>query len=134
MGCHNFCFWKNSEPTKPKFEKNSYSSPKIIITINIEILKISIDDLKSESYESIEHIGYVENEDWDTLKTLVTEKEVKAIQEEFKEDNERYRNEHECGSSPCDCNLNLYKAILYCNEEYVWSATTYSFDDWHQAK
>ena len=95
---------------------------------NIEILKIDIDDLKSESYESIEHIGYVENEDWDTLKTLVTEKEVKAIQEEFKEDNERYRNEHECGSSPCDCNLNLYKAILYCNEEYVWSTTTYSFD------
>ena len=95
---------------------------------NIEILKIDIDNLKSESYESIEHIGYVENEDWDTLKTLVTEKEVKAIQEEFKEDNERYRNEHECGSSPCDCNLNLYKAILYCNEEYVWSATTYSFD------
>ena len=95
---------------------------------NIEILKIDIDDLKSESYESIEHIGYVENEDWDTLKTLVSEKEVKAIQEEFKEDNERYRNEHECGSSPCDCNLNLYKAILYCNEEYVWSTTTYSFD------
>ena len=95
---------------------------------NIEILKIDIDDLKSESYESIEHIGYVENEDWHTLKTLVTEKEVKAIQEEFKEDNERYRNEHECGSSPCDCNLNLYKAILYCNEEYVWSTTTYSFD------
>ena len=95
---------------------------------NIEILKISIDDLKSESYESIEHIGYVENEDWDTLITLVSEKEVKAIQEEFKEDNEKYRNEHECGSSPCDCNLNLYKAILYCNEEYVWSTTTYSFD------
>ena len=95
---------------------------------NTEILKISIDDLKSESYESIEHIGYVENEDWDTLKTLVSEKEVKAIQEEFKEDNERYRNEHECGSSPCACNLNLYKAILYCNEEYVWSTTTYSFD------
>ena len=95
---------------------------------NTEILKISIDDLKSESYESIEHIGCVENEDWDTLKTLVSEKEVKAIQEEFKEDNERYRNEHECGSSPCACNLNLYKAILYCNEEYVWSTTTYSFD------
>ena len=95
---------------------------------NIEILKIDIDNLKSESYESIEHIGYVENEDWDTLKTLVTEKEVKAIQKECKEDNERYRDEHECGSSPCDCNLNLYKAILYCNEEYVWSTTTYSFD------
>jgi len=96
---------------------------------NIEILKIDIDDLKSETYESIEHIGYVENEDWDTLKTLVSGKEVKAIQEEFKEDNERYRNEHECAASPCDCNLNLYKAILYCNEEYVWSTTTYSFDD-----
>jgi len=95
---------------------------------NIEILKIDIDDLKSESYESIEHIGYVENEDWDTLKTLVSEKEVKSVQEEFKEDNERYRNECECGSSPCDCNLNLYKAILYCNEEYVWSTTTFSFD------
>ena len=50
---------------------------------NIEILKIDIDDLKSESYESIEHIGYVENEDWDTLITLVSEKEVKAIQESY---------------------------------------------------
>ena len=53
---------------------------------NIEILRIDIDDLKSESYENIEHIGYVEIEDLDTLKTLVSEKEVKAIQEEFKED------------------------------------------------
>jgi len=96
---------------------------------NIQILKISIDDLKSESYENIEHIGYVENEDWDTLRTLVTEKEVKAIQEEIKEDNQRYRDEYEGDSSPSDIKLNLYKAILYCNEEYVWSATTYSFDD-----
>ena len=95
---------------------------------NIEILKIDIDDLKSESYESIEHIGYVENEDWDTLITLVSEKEVKAIQEEYGEDLEKYRNEHECDSSPCDCNLNIYKAILYCRNEYVWSTTTYSFD------
>ena len=95
---------------------------------NIQILKIDIEDLKNETYDNIEHIGFVKYDDWNTLKTLVSEKEVKAIQEEFKEDNERYRNEHECGSSPCDCNLNLYKAILYCNEEYVWSTTTYSFD------
>lgn len=57
---------------------------------NIEILRIGIDDLKSESYENIEHIGYVENEDWDTLKTLVSEEEVKAIKEEFKEDTDRW--------------------------------------------
>ena len=86
---------------------------------------ISAGDLNRDLKDDI---VIIENEDWDTLITLVSEKEVKAIQEEFKEDNERYRNEHECGSSPCDCNLNLYKAILYCNEEYVWSTTTYSFD------
>ena len=96
---------------------------------NIEILKIEIDDLKSESYDNIEHVEFVKYDDWDTLKTLVSEKEVKAIQEEFREDTERYRNEHECDSSPCDCNLNLYKAILYCNEDYVWGSTTFSFDD-----
>ena len=97
---------------------------------NIEILRIDIDDLKSESYENIEHVGYVENEDWDNLKSLVSEKEVKAIQEEFKEDTARYRNEHECDSRPCDHSLNIYKAILYCNDEYVWSSTTFSFDDY----
>ena len=97
---------------------------------NIEILRIDIDDLKSESYENIEHVGYVENEDWDNLKSLVSEKEVKAIQDEFKEDIERYRNEHECDSPSCEHSLNIYKAILYCNDEYVWSSTTFSFDDY----
>ena len=106
-----------------------YAEQLVYTDYNIEILKINIDDLKSESYENIEHIGYVENEDWDTLRNLVTEKEVKAIQEEIKEDNERYRDEYEGDSSPSDIKLNLYKAILYCNEEYVWSTTTYSFDD-----
>jgi len=91
---------------------------------NIQILKISMDDLKSESYGSIEHVEYVENEDWEKLKSLVSEKEVKAIQDEFKEDVENYKNENES-----DINTNsIYKAILYCNEEYVWSATTYSED------
>ncbi len=102
---------------------------------NIEILRIGIDDLKSESYENIEHVGYVENEDWDNLKTLVSEKEVKAIQEEFKEDIQRFKNEHDdyvgkCDTRPCDHSLNIYKAILYCNDEYVWSSTTFSFDDY----
>mgnify|MGYP001202872365 FL=1 len=95
---------------------------------NLQLLKIDIEDLKNETYDNMEHVGFVKYDDWNILKTFVSEKEVKAIQEEFKEDNERYRNEHECGSSPCDCNLNLYKAILYCNEEYIWSTTTYSFD------
>lgn len=85
---------------------------------NIQILKISMDDLKSESYDSIEHVEYVENEDWEKLKSLVSEEEVKAIKDDFKEDVENY-----------DVNTDsIYKAILYCNEEYVWSATTYSED------
>ena len=96
---------------------------------NLQLLNIDIEDLKNETYDNIEHIEFVKYDDWDTLKTLVSEKEVKAIQEEFREDIERYRNEHECDSSPCDCNLNLYKAILYCNEDYVWGSTTFSFDD-----
>jgi hypothetical protein len=50
----------------------------------IEILKISINDLKSETYSGIEHVGYIENEDWEKLKSLVSEEEVKSIQEEFK--------------------------------------------------
>ena len=95
---------------------------------NLQLLNIDIEDLKNETYDNIEHIGFVKYDDWDTLKTLVSEKEVKAIQEEYREDIERYRNEHECDSSPCDCNLNIYKAILYCRNEYVWSTTTYSFD------
>ena len=32
-----------------------------------------MDDLKSESYDSIEHVEYVENEDWEKLKSLVSE-------------------------------------------------------------
>ena len=85
---------------------------------NIQILKISMDDLKSESYDSIEHVEYVENEDWEKLKSLVSEEEVKAIKDDFKEDAENY-----------DVNTDsIYKAILYCNKEYVWSATTYSED------
>lgn len=88
---------------------------------NIEILKISINDLKSETYSGIEHVEYIENEDWEKLKSLVSEEEVKAIREEFKEDSEYYKNENESNNPP-----SIYKAILYCNEEYVWSATTYS--------
>ena len=107
---------------------SNYAEQLVFTDYNLQLLKIDIEDLKNEIYDNIEHIEFVKYDDWDTLKTLVSEKEVKAIQEEFREDTERYRNEHECGSSPCDCNLNLYKAILYCNEEYVWSTTTYSFD------
>lgn len=91
---------------------------------NIEILKISINDLKSETYSGIEHVGYVENEDWDKLKSLVSEQEVKAIREEFLEDSKYYKNGNESNVPP-----RIYKSILYCNEEYVWSATTYSEDD-----
>ena len=91
---------------------------------NIEILKISINDLKSETYSGIEHVGYIENEDWEKLKSLVSEEEVKAIQEEFKEDSEYYKNENESNNPP-----SIYKAILYCNEKYVWSVTTYSEED-----
>ena len=32
--------------------------------------------------------------------------------DDIREDRERHRNEHECDSSPCDYNLNIYKAIL----------------------
>ena len=39
------------------------------------ILNNSIDDLEAESYSDIEHIGYVENEDWQCLKSLVSEYE-----------------------------------------------------------
>lgn len=91
---------------------------------NIEILKISINDLKSETYSGIEHVGYIENEDWGKLKSLVSEEEVKSIREEFKEDSEYYKNENESNNPP-----SIYKAILYCNEKYVWSVTTYSEED-----
>ena len=108
---------------------SNYAEQLVFTDYNLQLLKIDIEDLKNETYDNIEHIEFVKYDDWDTLKTLVSEKEVKAIQEEFREDTERYRNEHECDSSPCDCNLNLYKAILYCNEDYVWGSTTFSFDD-----
>jgi hypothetical protein len=108
---------------------SNYAEQLVFTDYNLQLLNIDIEDLKNETYDNIEHIGFVKYDDWDTLKTLVSEKEVKAIQEEFREDIERYRNEHECDSSPCDCNLNLYKAILYCNEDYVWGSTTFSFDD-----
>lgn len=91
---------------------------------NVEILKISINDLKTENYSGIEHVGYVKNDDWEKLKSLVSEQEVKAIQEEFKEDSEYYKNENESNVPP-----SIYKAILYCNEEYIWSATTYSEEE-----
>ena len=90
----------------------------------IEILKISINDLKSETYSGIEHVGYIESEDWEKLKSLVSEEEVKSIQEEFKEDAEYYKNENESNNPP-----SMYKAILYCDEEYVSSTTTYSEED-----
>ena len=90
---------------------------------NIEILKISLGDLKSESYDKIEHVGYVKKEDLKTLKSLTSEKEAKAIQAEIKEDEGYYKNVNEPDIIPT-----IYKAILYCNNEYVWSATTYSED------
>ena len=97
---------------------------------NIEILKISIEDLKAENYQGIEHVEYVEFEDYDKIKTLFSEQESKAVKKEFEEDSKYYRDTHECSFMPCDCDLSLFKAILYCNEEYVWSATTFSFSDY----
>jgi len=90
---------------------------------NIQILNISIADLENESYSGIEHIGYIKNEDWESLNSLVSEQEAKAIKEELREDEEYYKNENDSNTLP-----SIYKAILYCNKDYVWSATTYSED------
>ena len=43
---------------------------------SIEILKISIEDLKAENYQG-KHVEYVEFEDYDKIKTLFSSKNPK---------------------------------------------------------
>ena len=90
---------------------------------NFQILKIDIDDLKIENYDNIETIGFAECDDWETLKTFVGDKEVKTIQEELKEDIKYYNEDSDCDSSK------IYKALLYCKNEYAWGSTYFCSDD-----
>ena len=53
---------------------------------DIIVLKISLEDLKSENFDNIIELGRVEYGEWDTLSSLVPNGEVDGIKKEFEED------------------------------------------------
>ena len=87
---------------------------------NIMVLKISIEDLKNENFDEIIEVARVKYGDWDSLSTLVPDGEVDEIKKEFEEDLENYSEDGEVDSFE-----DIYKSVLYCDNEYVWGGTTY---------
>jgi|TARA_B110000438_G_scaffold302675_1_gene361128 hypothetical protein len=87
---------------------------------NIKVLKISLEDLKNENFDEIIEVDRVKYGDWDTLSLLVPEGEVDEIKKEFEEDLKNYLEDGEVSSFE-----DIYKSVLYCNNEYVWGGTTY---------
>ena len=102
---------------------DNYAEELELTDYNFQILKIDIDDLKIENYDNIETIGFAKHDDWETLKAFVGDKEVKAIQEELKEDIKYYNEDSDCDSSK------IYKALMYCKNEYAWGSTYFCSDD-----
>ena len=87
---------------------------------NIKVLKISLEDLKNENFDEIIEVDRVKYGDWDSLSLLVPDGEVDEIKKEFEEDLENYSEEDGVNSFE-----DIYKSVLYCNDEYVWGGTTY---------
>ncbi len=87
---------------------------------NIKVLKISLEDLKNENFDEIIEVDRVKYGDWDTLSLLVPEGEIDEIKKEFEEDLKNYLEDGEVSSFE-----DIYKSVLYCNNEYVWGGTTY---------
>jgi hypothetical protein len=89
---------------------------------NIIVLKISIEDLENESFDKIVELGRVEYSCWEALKSLVPEGEVDSIKKEFAEDLQEFMEDEDNGVESAE---QIYKSVLYCNNEYVWSGTTF---------
>ena len=53
----------------------------------------------------------------------MTTSNVKAIQEELKEDIKYYNEDSDGDSSK------IYKALMYCKNEYAWDSTYFCSDD-----
>jgi len=95
-------------------EKIQYSDDNIIV------LKISLEDLKNENFDEITEVGRFEYGDWDSLSSLVSKSEIDEIKLQFEEDLKNYSDDGEVRSFE-----DIYTSVLYSNEEYVWSASTY---------
>lgn len=87
---------------------------------NIMVLKISLENLKNENFDEIIEVGRVGYGDWDSLSSLVPEGEVDEIKLQFEEDLKNYSDDGEVNSFE-----DIYASVLYCNNEYVWGASTY---------
>jgi len=89
--------------------------------VNIIVLKIDYEDLKSENFENMQEIGSVEYGDWESLKNFVSESEVERIKNQFDEDLNDLKEDED---SEIDDWLQIYTSLLYCNGEFVWSGMT----------
>ena len=88
---------------------------------NIIVLNIEFNDLKSENFENIQKLGFVEYGDWGSLKNFVSESEVERIKNQFDEDLSYFKEDED---SEVDSFLQIYTSVLYCNGQYVWSGMT----------
>ena len=88
---------------------------------NIIVLNIELKDLKSQNFENMQKLGFVEYGDWESLKNFVSESEVDRIKNHFDEDLNYFKEDED---SEVDSFLQIYTSVLYCNGQYVWSAMT----------
>ena len=87
----------------------------------IRLLDITRDDLINEFTENIRQIGCVQHGDWDALKNFLPEKEINLEKEEAELYMQQVREGCDCMDDVCKCDYRIYRAILYCEGQYVWS-------------
>ena len=99
-------------------------------TLNGEwlILDISQNDLINEDDSNIKEIGRVTYGDWDALRKIISDKDVDLEKEENENYLKELRDGCDCGDERCECEYVTTRTILYCENEYVYSATGYEIN------
>ena len=92
------------------------------------ILDISQDDLINEDDSNIIEIGRINYRDWDALRKIISDKDVDLEKEENETYLKELRDGCDCGDEICECEYVITRTILYCENEYVHSASGYQKD------
>tara|TARA_B100000315_G_scaffold219811_2_gene221976 strand:+ start:284 stop:673 length:390 start_codon:yes stop_codon:yes gene_type:complete len=90
------------------------------------ILDISQDDLMNKDDSNIEEIGRVEYGNWDALRGIIPDEDINLEKEESETYLKELRDGCDCGDEICECEYVICRTLLYCENEYVYSAAGYS--------
>ena len=95
----------------------------------ILILNIRKDDLINENNNNVEEIGRLESGDWDAFAAILSEKEAEMEKKEAEKYKKVLEDDCEYCDNECECEYFINTTYLYCENQYVHSASSYTREE-----